>query len=149
VRRFPLAAVAAFLVSLACNRTPRDPVQAAVSGTVKAAEKRDADAVVAFLAPGFRDASGGDRDEAAATVRRSLAAYERLSLTVSNLAIERGPGSAQARFTVAMSGTPRAVGGLEGWLPRTSRWRFDLRLEPGEGGWTITHAAWTRVDEGN
>lgn len=132
----------------ACSRSPRDPVQVTVSGAVKAAEKRDADAVIAFLASGFRDAGGGDRDEAAATVRRYLAAYERLSLTVSNLLIERGSGSAQARFTVAMSGTPRAIGGLEGWLPRTSRWRFDLRLEPGEGGWKITHAAWMRVDDG-
>lgn len=132
----------------ACSRSPRDPVRVTVSGAVKAAEKRDPDAVIVFLAPGFRDAGGGGRDEAAATVRRYLAAYERLSLTVSNLVIERGPGSAQARFTVAMSGTPHAIGGLEGWLPRTSRWRFDLRLEPGEGGWTITHAVWTRVEEG-
>ena len=135
-------------VLLACSRTPRDPVQEAVAGAVKAAEKRDADSVAAFLAPGFRDAAGGDREEAAATVHRYLAAYERLSLTVSDLVVERGAASGQARFTVSMSGTPRAIGGLEGWLPRTSRWRFDLRLEPAEGGWKITHAAWTRVDEG-
>ena len=132
----------------ACSRSPRDPVQVTVSGAVKAAEKRDADAVAAFLASGFRDAAGGDRDEAAATVRRYLAAYERLSLTVSDLAVERVAASGQARFTVSMSGTPRAIGGLEGLLPRTSRWRFDLRLEPGDGGWKITHAAWTRVEEG-
>jgi hypothetical protein len=140
----------ALLVALlfACSRGPRDPVRAAVAGAVKAAEKRDADAVVAFLAPGFRDAAGGDRDEAASTVRRYLAAYERLSLTVSNLVVERGAASGQASFTVAMSGVPRAALGLEGWLPRTSRRRFDLRLEPAEGGWTITHAAWTRVEEG-
>lgn len=133
---------------LACARAPRDPVGAAVSGVVHAAEKRDADAVVAFLAPGFQDAEGGDRNEASATVRRTLSGYERLSLTVSDLVVERGPASGQARFTVAMAGTPRAAFGLEGWLPRTSRWRFDLRLAPGDGGWKITHAAWTRVDEG-
>jgi len=132
---------------LGCSRTPRDPVQEAVAGTVKAAQKRDADAVAAFLAPGFRDTAGGDRDEAAATVRRYFAAYESLSLTVSNLVVERGAASGQARFTVSMSGTPRAIGGLEGLLPRASRWHFDLRLEPGDGGWKITHAAWTRVEE--
>jgi hypothetical protein len=144
-----LAAGLSFVALLpACSRPPRDPVQAVVEGAVKAAEKRDADAVVAFLAPAFRDAGGGDRDEVAATVRRYLAGYEGLSLKVSNLVIERGPGSAQARFTMAMSGTPRAVAGLEGWLPRTSRWRFDLRLEPGDRGWKITHAAWTRLEEG-
>jgi len=101
-------------------------VKETVSGAVKAAEKRDADAVVAYLSASFRDGDGGDREEAAATVRRYLAAYERLSLSVSGLAMERGPESAEAVFTVRMSGTPRAVGGLEGWLPRTSRWRFRL-----------------------
>jgi len=138
--------VAALL--LGCFRAPRDPVGAAVDGAVTAAEKKDADAVIRFLAPGFRDANGGDRDEAAATVRRTLAAYEHLSLTVSNLVVERGPSSGQARFTVAMSGTPRGIGGLDGLLPRSSRWRFDIRLEPGDGGWKITHAAWTRVEAG-
>jgi len=146
-RSFAVPLLVALL--LACSRTPHDPVEAAVAGIVKAAEKRDADSVAAFLAPGFRDAAGGDRDGAATTVRRYLAAYESLSFTVSNLVVERGPASGQARFTIAMSGTPRAIGGLEGWLPRTSHWRFDLRLEPAEGGWKITHAAWTRVEEGD
>jgi hypothetical protein len=135
-------------VLFACSGAPRDPVKATVSGIVRAAEKRDADAVVAFLAPGFRDAGGGGRNEAASTVRRALAGYEHLSLKVSNLVVERGPSSGQARFTVAMSGTPRAVAGLEGWVPRRSRWRFDLRLEPEDGGWKVTHAAWTRLEEG-
>jgi len=122
-------------------------VKETVSGAVKAAEKRDADAVVAYLSASFRDGDGGDREEAAATVRRYLAAYERLSLSVSGLAMERGPESAEAVFTVRMSGTPRAVGGLEGWLPRTSRWRFRLRLEAEKGDWKISHAEWTRLEE--
>jgi hypothetical protein len=146
--RAPIAVPILAALLLGCSRTPRDPVLEAVSGAVKAAEKRDADGVVAFLAPGFRDAYDGDRDEAVATVRRYIAGYDRLSLAVSNLLIERGSGSAEASFTIAMAGTPRAAFGLEGWLPRTSRWRFDLRLEPAEGGWKITHAAWTRVEEG-
>ncbi len=67
-------------------------------GAVTAAEKRDADAVVAFLAPGFRDAQGGNRDEAGATVRRYLAGYERLSLSISDLVVERGPGKRAGAF---------------------------------------------------
>ena len=116
--------------------------------TVAAAEKRDADAVMAGVAETFRDAEGGGKADAAALVRRYLAAYESLSLTLSDLAIERGPSAAQAKFKVRMSGRPRAVGGLDGLLPRTSRWSFDVRLERESGGWKITSAAWASLEDG-
>ena len=41
----------------------------------------------------------------------------------------------------------RAVGGLDGLLPRTSRWSFDVRLESGKGGWRIASAAWSRLED--
>jgi hypothetical protein len=85
----------------------------------------------------------------AALVRRYLAAYESLSLTLSDVAIERGPAAAHAKFRVRMSGKPRAVGGLEGFLPRSSRRSFDVRLEGGAGGWKIASAAWSQLDDGN
>jgi hypothetical protein len=84
-----------------------------------------------------------------ARVRRTLAAYQDLSLTLSDVAIERGPSSAQAKFRMQMTGRPRAVGGLEGLLPRSSRWSFDARLEAGPGGWKIASASWTQLEEGN
>ena len=40
-------------------------------------------------------------------------------------------------FTVRMSGRPRAVAGLEGLLPRASRWRFIVRLEAERDGWKM------------
>ena len=101
------------------------------------------------VAEGFRDAEGGGKADAAALVRRSLAAYESLSLTLSDVAIERGPAAAQAKFKVRMSGRPRAVGGLDGLLPRSSNWSFDVRLEAGTGGWKITWASWTRLEGGD
>jgi hypothetical protein len=48
-----------------------------------------------------------------------------------------------------MSGRPRAVVRLEGLLPRSSRWSFDVRLEAGPGGWKIASAAWTQLEDAN
>jgi hypothetical protein len=142
------AVLAACSFLLFCAR-PADPVRDCLDRTVAAAEKRDADAVMARVAETFRDAEGGGKADAAALVRRYLAAYESLSLTLSDVAIERGPSAAQAKFRVRMSGRPRAVGGLDGLLPRASRWSFDVRLEKEAGGWKITSAAWTPLGEGS
>ncbi len=120
-----------------------------LTGAIAAAEVRDADGVLSRLAESFRDAEGGGKADSAALVRRSLAAYESLSLTLSDVAIQRGPAAAQAKFKVRMSGRPRAVGGLEGFLPRTSNWIFDVRLEAGKGGWKIVWASWSRLEGGD
>lgn len=117
--------------------------------TVAAAGKRDADAVMARVSENFRDAGGGGKADAAALVRRTLAAYESLSLKLEDVAIERGAAAAQAKFKLHLSGRPRAVGGLDGLLPRASRWSFDVRLEKEPGGWKIASAAWTPLDGGN
>ena len=101
------------------------------------------------IAEGFRDGEGGGKADAAALVRRYLGAYESLSLTLSDVAIERGPAAANAKFRVRMSGKPRAVGGLDALLPRSSRWSFDVRLEAAPGGWKFTSAAWSPLDDGN
>ncbi len=143
-----LAAACGVLFFLgSCSRAPRDPVTECLDGIVAAAGKRDADAVLARVSESFRDAGGGDKAEAALLVRRSLAGYESLSLSITDLAVERGGASAQAKFVVRMSGRPKAVAGLEGLLPRSSRWRFDVRLASDKGGWTITDAAWTRLGD--
>ncbi len=144
-RAATLAAGALFLAS--CSRAPRDPVTDCLKDAVSAAEKRDADGVMSRVADDFRDAEGGGKADAGALVRRSLAAYESLTLRLSDLAIERGPTAAQAKFKVRMSGRPRAVGGLDGLLPRSSRWSFDVRLESGTAGWRIASAAWSRLEE--
>jgi hypothetical protein len=147
MRRAALALTFVFLS--ACHHAPSDPVMACLTEAVAAAESRDADAVTSHMAEGFRDADGGGKADAASLVRRTLAAYESLSLALSDVAIERGPATAQAKFKVRMSGRPRAVGGLEGLLPHSSRWSFDVRLEAGTGGWKITWASWTRLEGGD
>jgi hypothetical protein len=122
---------------------------ASLTGAVAAAEARDADGVMRRVAEGFRDAEGGGKADAAALVRRTLTAYESLSLTLSGVAIERSPAAAHAKFKVRMSGKPRTVGGLDGLLPHSSHWSFDVRLEAGTGGWKIAWASWTRLEDGD
>lgn len=95
----------------------------------------------------FRAADGASKADLGVLVRRTLAAYASLSLRVSDVAIERGPAAAHAKFRVRMSGTPRAAGGLEAVLPRSSRWSFDVRLVSSSGGWKIAWASWAPLEQ--
>lgn len=143
----PLSVVAALTLLASCSRESRDPVRETVNRVAAAAESRDAGAVAGYLSAGFRDAEGGGKADASDLLRRTLAAYESISLTLSDVTIESGPRAARATFRVGMSGKPRAVSGLEGLLPRTSAWRFELRLELEKGSWKITWASWRRLGE--
>jgi hypothetical protein len=149
MRRVALVLSFVLLPASACHRARQDPAMACLTGALGAAESRDADGVMSRVAEGFRDAEGGGKVDAAALVRRTLAAYESLSLTLSGVTIERGPAAAHAKFKVRMSGKPRSVGGLEGLLPRSSNWSFDVRLEAGTGGWKIASASWTCLEDGD
>ena len=143
-----LRAAAALLLLVSCSHEPRDPVREVLKRVVASAEARDAGAVAGYLSASFRDAEGGSKADAADLLRRTLAAYESISLSLSDEVIAKGPEAANATCKVGMSGKPRAVAGLEGFLPRTSTWRFELRLELEKGSWRITSAAWKRLEEG-
>ena len=143
-----LRTAAALVLLASCSREPRDPVRETLKRVVASAEARDAGAVAGYLSASFRDAEGGTKSDAADLLRRTLAAYESISLSLSDEVIAKGPTAANATFKVSMSGKPRAVAGFEGFLPRTSAWRFELRLELEKGTWKITSAAWRRLEEG-
>ena len=136
-------ALAAILVGAACGEKG-DPARRTIDEIVAAAEKRDAAAVVERLAPDFQAADGSGRSDAEMTVRRYLAAYERLGVRISDFQIERAAGAARARFRADLTGTARKIGGLEGILPQSSTYRFDLRLAPASDGgrWLVTWAGW-------
>lgn len=120
-----------------------DPVRQTIDGIIHGAEERQTAAILERLAADFQGADGSGRADAEATLRRYLAAYEKLDVRVSDLTIERAEGAARARFRADLSGSPRRIGGLGGLLPRASAYRFDLRLVPGEGGrWLVAWAAW-------
>lgn len=134
------------LVSPAACRKAGDPVREAVDGIARGAEERDAGEVADRLSDSFRDAGGAGKPETVAMVKRYLAAYESLGVSLSDVAVERGPDRARATFEAELSGTPSKAFGLEAILPRTSAFRFDVRLALEEGGrWRVVEASWERL----
>lgn len=132
----------ALAVAAACGPAT-DPVRQTIDGIVAGAEDREPGAIVERLSTDFQAADGSGRVDAEATLRRYLAAYERLDVRISELTIERAEGAARARFRADLSGAARKISGLGGLLPESSAYRFDLRLVPSEGGhWLVTWAAW-------
>jgi hypothetical protein len=139
-----LAAALFAVLALAAGCGPAsDPVRQTIDGIVEGAQERDARAIVERLSPDFQAADGSGRSDAEVTLSRYLAAYEKLGVRISDLKVERAAGAARARFRADLSGSPRRIGGLDGLLPRSSAYRFDLRLVPTEGGrWLVTWASW-------
>ena len=63
-------------------------------------------------------------------------------MRISSLEIERAPEAARARFRAELSGQPAKLGGLDGFLPSSSRYDFDVRLVPDGGRWKVAWASW-------
>ena len=137
----PLLALAAAAAALCC-REKGDPAKAALDRMVKAAHARDAGAFAENLAADFAAADGSARADALSTLRRYFAAYAILDVTLSDVTIERGQNAARATFRADLSGQPQKIGGLEGFLPSSSSWRFELRLVPDGSRWKVAWASW-------
>jgi hypothetical protein len=124
-----------------------DPARQTLDRLVAAAKERDAGDFLASLAPDFQAADGSGRADAEAMIRRYFAAYERLDVRISDVSIERASGAARVRFRADLSGKARSISGLDGILPSTSAYKFDLRLTPGEGGrWLVSWASWENAN---
>lgn len=136
--------LAAMLLSLGCG-TKTDPIRQALDSMAGAAEKRDADRLIGTLTPDFRSDAGASLGDAAEMIRRSLAVYQDLSVRLSNVQVERTADGARATFRADLGGTVRKIGGLDRIFPRTSAWRFELRLVPVEGAWKVAWASWTQI----
>lgn len=141
--RLLLSALAlAAVTALLCCGEKGDPVQAALDRMVKAAHDKSADAFMENLTGDFAGSDGMTRAEALATVRRYFAAYATLDVTLSGVTVERAENVARVRLTADLAGQPQKVGGLEGLLPRSSRYRFELRLVPDGSRFKVASASW-------
>jgi len=147
-RRRPLlpALALAAIAALPCCGGRGDPVQAALDRMVKAAHQRSADAFMENLADDFSGADGMTRADAFAELRRYFAAYAILDVTLSGVTVERAENAARVRLTADLSGQPQRIGGLDGLLPRASRYRFDLRLVPDGSRFKVAWASWEPAD---
>jgi len=142
-RTLALVLVAA---SFACAK-PTDPVRATIDAVVKAANARDADALLARVALDFEAADGTGRNEVEARLKGYFAAYETLHVEVSDVQIERGEAAARVRLRADMTGQPRSVGGFGGLLPSAAKYDFDLRLVREGNEWKLAFAGWHVVGD--
>lgn len=148
-RRGRVLVAAALAVSCACSRAPKDPVQALLAELEAAAEARDADRFAERLSPGFVAGGEMSRADAVAMLRRYLAGYDSVALTVYGTEVERSGDAARVRTVVEFSGRARAAFGLEGLLPPEAVYRFDLETGVDGGAWRVRSARWEQVQPGS
>jgi hypothetical protein len=141
-KSFFVTALLVFLAAAACKKAP-DPVQETLDRLVKAANERDAAAVMESVAADFEAADGSTRAGDEALLHRLFAAYEILSVKFEDVRIERAENTARVRLRAVMSGQPLQVGGLSGLLPTSSRYDFDLRMSRDGQIWRVSWASWT------
>lgn len=146
--RTPLALLLAVAALPACSRAPADPVMALLAELEAAAEARDADRFAERLDPAFRGAHGLGRAEALAQLRRYFAAYDSVAVDVYGVEAERDGASARVRCVVEFSGQARKAFGLEGLLPPSAVYRFDLDVADEDRAWRVRGATWEAADPG-
>jgi hypothetical protein len=136
------------LAASACSRRPADPVAALLVDLERAAEGRDATAFGESLSVSFRDEHGLDRDGAVQQAKRWFAGYETVKLEVYGVEIERtpGPGAARVRCVVEFSGQGRRLLGLEGLLPPSAAYRFELDVADEGGTWRVRGASYEPIE---
>jgi hypothetical protein len=144
VLRLLLAVALAF--AAACSRAPADPVEALLAELEAAAEARDADRFGERLAHGFQGGPGLGRLEALAQLKRHFAAYESVALEVYGVESDRDGQAARVRCVVEFSGEARKAFGLEGLLPPSAVYRFDLDVAEEGGRWKVRAATWQQVE---
>jgi len=137
-------AVIMVAATLGCAKKA-DPIQATIDSVVKAANARDADALLARVAPDFEAADGSSRNDVEARLKGYFQAYEILHVQVSNVQIERSEAAARVRLRAEMNGQPRSIGGLGGLVPSAAKYDFDLRLVRDGKEWKLAFAGWQPV----
>ena len=144
----PLAAACLLAAAFvpACSRPPADPVEVLLAELEAAAEARDAERFGERLAPAFTGAHGLGRPEALAQLRRYFAAYESVTIDVYDVQAERDGTTARVRCVVEFSGKARQAFGLEGLLPPSAVYRFDLDVADEDGDWRVRGATWAPAE---
>lgn len=123
------------LVLFACAN--EDPIVRAVADLADAAEERDAGEVMEHLSPSYEG-----RAEVETTLRRYFFAYNTMDINVRNLQSTTSGEQAFVTFDADFLGTPKTMGGMDQYLPRSTTYRFELVMAEEAGEWKITSANW-------
>ena len=132
----------ALALAAGCSRAPADPVEALLAELQAAAEARDAERFGERLAPAFQGGQRLGRPEALAQLKRYFAAYESVAIEVYGVESDRDGQAARVRCVVEFSGEARKAFGLEGLLPPSAVYRFDLDVAEEGGIWRVRGATW-------
>jgi hypothetical protein len=142
----PCACSSPFPCSPGCSCPPARAVPGTrcrrCSRSSRRAEARDADRFGERLTAGFEGAGATGRAETVAQLRRYLAAYESVAIEVYRVEVERQEGAARVRCVVEFSGQARKTFGLEGLLPPSAVYRFELDVADEGGTWRVRGATW-------
>ena len=139
------AGLAGMVAAGSCARAERDPAQALVDELAEAAEDRDAGRIVERLADDFSGPGGLTRADAAASLRRYFAGYETIDVEVYDVEARPADGMTTVRTRIGFKGEANRAFGLEGLLPPSAVYRFDLDVGERDGVWRVVRAAWERV----
>jgi hypothetical protein len=139
------AVTIAILLFVACKKG--DPIANVIHDIEKAADDRDASAIVEKLATNYADDIGGRR-EAEENLKRYFLGYKSVDVSISDLQTWQSGPTAQARFVANFNGTAREIGGLDQLLPSSAKYKFDVWLAQEGGEWKITNAKWEAVGRG-
>jgi hypothetical protein len=143
----PTPAVVVIALTLGACRSQPDPVLALVEALRAGAEDRDAQAIADRLADDFKGNGSVDKAEATATLHRYFAAYESIHLVVYDVTVTRRTDTeADLGFRAEFNGAARRIGGLDGFLPPSAAFRFDLRLTRRGPDWKVAAAEWRPVE---
>lgn len=137
-----VAALVGALSAPGCARPSGDPVRALVDELVAAGEARDADRILARLSESFRGQDALVKADVQASLRRYFAAYESIDLEVFDVVAEPAEGATRVRTRIGFSGKGIRGFGLEGLLPPSAVYRFDLDARDEDGTWRVTRASW-------
>jgi hypothetical protein len=137
-----VGALALVVTAVACSRSARDPVRAMLDELAAAAEARDADRALGSISDRFQGRGAASKADVAAILRRYFAAYESIGIELHGVEIEHGDATARIRCVVAFSGQARKAFGLEGLLPPSAAYRFELDAANESGAWRVTRAEW-------
>jgi hypothetical protein len=120
---------------VACKE--KDPVVATIDQVTEAAEDRDAEEVMKYVASNY-----ADRAEVQDLLRRYFFAYRTIDVSVQQLESNHSTDSGAATFRVDFLGVPKEIGGLDQIMPRTAVYRFDVDFVVENGQWKISAAEW-------
>lgn len=136
------AVTIALLLFVACKKG--DPIANVIHDIEKAADDRDASAIVEKLAANYADDNGG-RNEVEQNLKRYFFAYKSIDVSISDLQTWQSGPTGQARFVANFSGTAKEIGGLDQLMPSSAKYKFDVWLAKEGGDWKITNAKWEAV----